>query len=548
MFYGTFLTRTGLLSDFSVHSFSSLGNDGYALLLGGVLSATFVPLLLLLVRLKSMPKPPAYERVLSREFGYFIASAILGIIGLIVAVGMSAPLITKVGFINQLLAKMGMVIDPAKGAAAQPEFYNQGNYPLAIILTVAMAITPYLHWKSTDDRELGKRLFRPYMVALGIALIMTITAWFMGIRQPTLVLLFATSVFAFVSNLWLVLPRLKHRESRKSIGGFVAHMGAGMLLAGVACLVAFGQQAERVALLVNRPTDVLGYTLTYKGMSHNAYDRENNGLVIEVQKGKYVWQAKPRYYFAPWEGKDTLFANPPAILPSIYDVHTPYDLLKLLPWNNPFPLGDLYIAYSGGPGRMPMMTGMETPPGSNDGFTLGPNEEKVVGDYLFALRALSLDERARKVQEEHEKKGGDPHVSPFKSLPEIYLNALVSVNYQGKETVAVEPKIRLEPTGAYSVPVKIPGPQGRDVQLLLEPPSPEEEPGKTMRFRTLNAEDPLEVVLVDVSTKPLIGFVWWGTLLFTLGGFIAYRRRANEVATSGTPTMTEGEAPVVQQT
>ncbi|GAB4455223.1 MAG: cytochrome c biogenesis protein CcsA [Armatimonadaceae bacterium] len=547
MFYGTFLTRTGLLSDFSVHSFSSLGNDGYAMLLGGVLAATFIPLLLLLFRLPSMPKPPAYDRVLSREFGYFIASAILGIIGLIVAVGMSAPLITKVGFINQLLAKMGMVIDPAKGAAAQPEFYNQGNYPLAIILTVAMAITPYLHWKSTDDREMQKRLIQPYLAAIAISLVMTAAGFLMGIRQPTMVLLFATSVFAFTSNLWLVIPRMKHRESRKGIGGFVAHMGAGMLLAGVACLTTFGQQAERVALLVNRPTEVLGYTLTYKGMTHHAYDRANNALNIEVRKGKYVWNAHPSYYFAPWDGKDTLFANPPAILPSIYNVHKPTDLLNLLPWNNPFPLGDLYIAYSGGPGRMPMMTGMETPPGPNDGFTLGPNEEKVVGDYVFALRALSLDERARKAQQEHEAKGGDPHVSPFKHLPEIYLNALVSVTYKGEKS-AVEPRIRLEPTGAYSVPVDIPGPKGRHVKLLLEPPSPEEEPGKAMRFSTLNAEDPLEVVLVDVSTKPLIGMVWWGTLLFTIGGFIAYRRRAREVASMGAPTMTEGEAPAPKAT
>ena len=40
---------------------------------------------------------------------------------------------------------------------------------------------------------------------------------------------------------------------------------------------------------------------------------------------------------------------------------------------------------------------------------------------------------------------------------------------------------------------------------------------------------PTEAVWVDVSTKPLIGLVWLGTLLYSLGGFIAYRRRAKEL-------------------
>lgn len=542
MFYGTFLTRTGLLSDFSVHSFSSLGKEGYTMLLSGVLASFFIPLILLLVRWKSIPKPSSYEKILSREFGYFLASAILGIIGLIVAVGMSAPLITKVGFINQLLNKMGMIIDPAKGAAAQPEFYNQGNLPLAVVLTVAMAITPYLHWKMTEEKEFGKRLLKPYIIALAIALVMTVSAFVMGIRKPTMVLLFATSVFSVVANMGLILPRLKHQQSRKTLGGFVAHAGAGMLLAGVAVLVTFGQQAERVALLANRPTEALGYTLTYKGMTNQPYDRDNNAIHIEVRKGKYVWKAEPRYYYAPWEGKDTLFANPPAILPSIYNVKTPYDLLRMLPWNNPYPLGDLYIAYSGGPGRMPMLTGSETPPGSNDGFTLSPNETKSIGDYTFTLRAISMDEKARQAQIEHEKNGGDPHVSPFEKLPNIFLNALVSVTYKD-QTIAVEPQLKLEKTGVYSIPVEIPGPEGRKVMLQLEAPSPEAEPSKTMAFRTLNADDPFEVILVDVSTKPLIGFVWLGSLLYTLGGFVAYRRRAKETGLLGGPAMVEGDNP-----
>jgi hypothetical protein len=91
--------------------------------------------------------------------------------------------------------------------------------------------------------------------------------------------------------------------------------------------------------------------------------------------------------------------------------------------------------------------------------------------------------------------------------------------------------------GAYAVPVPIPGPTGRQVMLKMDPPSEEESsaPLKEIRLATINAEDPYEAMLVDVSTKPMIGLVWWGSLLYTLGGFVAYRRRAKEAGLIGSP-------------
>ena len=52
---------------------------------------------------------------------------------------------------------------------------------------------------------------------------------------------------------------------------------------------------------------------------------------------------------------------------------------------------------------------------------------------------------------------------------------------------------------------------------------------ETLRFETFNAPDPGDAVFVELSTKPLIWFIWVGTLLYTLGGFIAYRRRITEI-------------------
>lgn len=501
MFYGTFLTRSGLLSDFSVHSFSSLGEDGFYILLGGVLASFFVPLALLLWRAKSIPKPAAYEKIASREFGYFVGAAVMGLLGLLVAVGMSAPLITKIPLVAQLLHT-----DPAKGASAQPEFYNTASYPLALILALGMAATPYLAWRATGDtmRSL-KRLLPAYGAAVVLTMAMTGAAMAQGIRAPLMLLLFAVSVFAVMANLILLVPRLPKRQSRQTVGGFVAHMGAGMLLMGVAVLVAFGQTRDgeegSILLIKNRPREVLGFKLTYLGMTTQPFDRDNNALRIRVARGNDTWEANPRFYYAPWENKDTQFANPPAIHRSGW--------------------GDLYIAYNGGPG------GDTTIPHPNQGFALKSRETKKIGDYTFTFLGLNLDDRAKAALVSHDTRA-------MQALPEVFFKAAVAVQYQGLTTFA-EPQMKLDQKtgGMYSVPVEIPGGEGRAKTMLMFVPPPAETMNSPRAFdqiqlQTLGAPDPTEAVYVSVSTKPLIWLVWLGSLLYTGGGLVAYRRRAKE--------------------
>jgi hypothetical protein len=59
-------------------------------------------------------------------------------------------------------------------------------------------------------------------------------------------------------------------------------MGAGLVLAGVACLVAFSQD-RKVELKINQPTEALGFRFTYLGMTSQPYDRDN-GLRVRVEK------------------------------------------------------------------------------------------------------------------------------------------------------------------------------------------------------------------------------------------------------------------------
>jgi cytochrome c-type biogenesis protein CcmF len=549
MNYGTFLTRTGLLQDFSVHSFSSLGQQGYTLMLGAVLTLTFVPLGLLFWRWRQIPKASSYEKVLTREFGFFLAALIFGLLGLLTALGMSAPLLTRLTPFQAALKpffdlKSGEVFDPKKGAALTASFYDQTGYPLAILFTLLMAATPYLAWKSNSFEAIGKKLFPGYIAAIGLTLVMTAAGFYLGVRKPWMVLLFATSLFAALSNLLLILPRLKHEKPRKTIGGFVAHVGAGMTLAGVACLVAFSQNKENIELRVGQPVKALGYTLTYLGYTTHPFDRDGNRIRIRVERDGKAWESRPRFYFAPWNQKDELFGNPPAI-------HRRF-------W------GDLYVAHAGEP-----IEQMDDPRAlsSNTPFSLENGKSKTFGEYTFTLLGESLDEKSAEALKAHNEKA-------FNALPETRVSAIVSVKWRDREAMVKPVIVQRRNEGMFSEVAEIPGPEGKKVILrFVPPPGPREvseamagsraaveeakkagPPGspafrealtqspaffeaqqiqklsnfETLRFETFNAPDPSDTVFVSVGTKPLIWLVWLGTLLFSAGGYIAYRRRARE--------------------
>ncbi|MGC4044458.1 MAG: cytochrome c biogenesis protein CcsA [Armatimonas sp.] len=570
MNYGTFLTRTGLLSDFSVHSFSSLGNQGKTLMMVAVLILTFVPMGLLFWRWREIPKGGSYDKILSREFGFFLAALIFGLLGVLVTIGMSAPILSKYAPFQFLLKgsfdlKAGEVFDPKKGAAVGASFYDQAAYPMAILFTLLMAATPYLAWKNNVFESMGKKLFPSYIAAIGVTLVMTALGFYLGVRKPWMVLLFATSMFAALANVLLILPRLKHPKPRMTIGGFVAHAGAGLALAGIACLVAFQKTVENVELHINQPVQVkeLGYTLTYLGYTTQPFDRgsdwlgrDGNHIRIRVEKNGHAWEARPRFYFAPWNNKDEMFGNPPSI-------HRP-NLLTFQGWMHDLWQGDLYVAHAGEPVEQ-----MDDPRAlsSNNQFSLENGKSKTFGEYTFTLMNEKLDDASAAALRAANE-------AAFNSLPQTRVSAIVNVKWRDKE-VMVEPTIvQKRNAGMFSEVATIPGPEGKPVILRFVPPPSQQEVGeamagsraaveeakkagppgspafrealtqspaffeaqqiqslsefKTLRFETFNAPDPSDLVYVSIGTKPMIWMVWLGTLLFSAGGFVAYRRRAKE--------------------
>src|SRR5262249_9646614 len=98
--YASFLTRSGVLADFLVHSFAPhdqwtlpFGLGGFLLLF--VLLAAAIGYGLVVWRLREIPRAPQALGAFSRESFLWLGQLVFMLMCLLVAVGMSAPLITR---------------------------------------------------------------------------------------------------------------------------------------------------------------------------------------------------------------------------------------------------------------------------------------------------------------------------------------------------------------------------------------------------------------------------------------------------------------------
>src|SRR6185295_2442076 len=101
--YSTFLTRSGILGDTSVHAFTDLGMSGQLLIYMASLSIPAI--VMLIIFWKKIPTIDKDENVMSREFWIFIGSLVLLISAVQITFTTSIPVWNKIGlpqFFNKI--------------------------------------------------------------------------------------------------------------------------------------------------------------------------------------------------------------------------------------------------------------------------------------------------------------------------------------------------------------------------------------------------------------------------------------------------------------
>ena len=181
--YGSFLTRSGVLGDASVHSFADPGYLAFTLLVVALGVFIIVPFGIFLWRWKEMSGFAQDYKILSRETGLAIASALLGASALVVFIGTSAPLLKK-------KVEMG--------------FYNNLHIPLIIVLLTINGLSLLLKWRESNWGE----VWRKALSALIGAAVFSVAVFFFGVRDPECILVVAAAAFALFVNLeigWKIL-------------------------------------------------------------------------------------------------------------------------------------------------------------------------------------------------------------------------------------------------------------------------------------------------------------------------------------------------------
>ncbi|HXV77001.1 MAG TPA: cytochrome c biogenesis protein CcsA, partial [Candidatus Polarisedimenticolaceae bacterium] len=209
VFYATFLTRSGVLADFSVHSFPA--GSIYRILLGIQLAIVAVSLVLFFRRwsigARDVPLALAWPLVLAVAVVLFVLSAGL------VLIGTSWPIITT---------WLG------KPSSFGPSWYNTVSLPIYVALLALLGVAPLLAWARRPIALVRRRL----ALTVAAAMLATAIALALGSRGLWPLALFFVAAAALVANALRLVEVGRGRWLNS--GAALAHIGFALMLLGIA--------------------------------------------------------------------------------------------------------------------------------------------------------------------------------------------------------------------------------------------------------------------------------------------------------------------------
>ncbi|MBL0253699.1 MAG: cytochrome c biogenesis protein CcsA [Chitinophagaceae bacterium] len=222
--YSTFLTKTGVLGDASVHSFTDPGKAINIMITAFLATFSLGGLALFFGRFKQIKETHTEEALNSREFWMFIGSLIFFLTALFIIAKTSVPLVNKV---------IGTNFAPPQDV----EFsYNKVAAMIAIIIGMLTAIGQYFKYKSTPRRYFIKKILWPTVIA---ALLFSLLVYFyplnfrkhgIGFLVALYIAEFAT-LYSLIANAFYIYAV----QGRKffSTGASISHAGFALMLFGM---------------------------------------------------------------------------------------------------------------------------------------------------------------------------------------------------------------------------------------------------------------------------------------------------------------------------
>lgn len=221
--YSTFLTRSGVLGDTSVHAFTEMGLETQLILF--LVLSLLGGFGLFALRYPRIPAPAKDEPIAAREFWMFIGSLVLLFSALIITASTSLPVYNKIMQAFNPIFQGRVITDPVA-------HYNKNQLYIGLFIGFLSGVSQWLRYREQNwagwIRKFALHVALSAVLASALALL---TAQWISISAWQYWLLLVAGIFTCVSNLDYLFTFLRGRL--KAAASVVAHLGFGLMLVGI---------------------------------------------------------------------------------------------------------------------------------------------------------------------------------------------------------------------------------------------------------------------------------------------------------------------------
>ncbi|HLP39278.1 cytochrome c biogenesis protein CcsA [Lacibacter sp.] len=479
--YSTFLTRSGILGDTSVHAFTDLGMNTQLLIF--LLIFVIPSLSLFAVRYKQIPTVYKEEAFSSREFWLFVGSLLFFISALFIIGKTSLPVFNKI---------FGTKYAPAQDIEYS---YNKVLILFSFVIAILTAIGQYLKYKQTAGSAFIKSIWLPALIALIASLSISIFGDInynkYGIGYLTVIhfSIFA-AVFGVIANGMYIFTGIKGKMIKA--GASIAHVGFGLTLLGIlissskkeviswntsGIMVNFGEEskenpAENLTLVKGIATDMGKYMVTYLGDSTHPSDPKQYFKIHFKYKNKDEGFTLYPDAFVNFKGNEGIMANPDSKHYLHKDVFT-------------------YI------------TSLPNPDKNKDTSSFKEHKIKPGDTVFYSQGFLVLDNVGRDIKRKH---------IPYEPTDSVFA-ASITVYAKDSSRYSAEPLLILRGNNIMPVADTVIS------QSLVLAFSGAEADGIKLGVKESNSV--LQYVTLKAYQFPAINVLWFGILLMTFGFLLA---------------------------
>jgi len=258
--FGTFITRSGVIG--SVHAFtkSALGPLFFVFIATTLIGSVY----LLWRAWDTLKSENEIDSILSREGAFLLQNVLFLAVAFVTLWGTIFPMISELIVGDKI--------------TVGPPYFERVNMPLLLALVLLMGVAPLLAWRKQMVAKLGKAIWIPAALALGL----TVLVAALGVRQPPALVGAWIISFSGLSTLleyWRAtratqraygrgLPAALWQtvgRNRRRYGGYAVHLGIVLLALGVIGSKGYQQQAEAY-LAPNQSMQAGAFTLKFEGL------------------------------------------------------------------------------------------------------------------------------------------------------------------------------------------------------------------------------------------------------------------------------------------